>query len=165
MPRPVTLPSTCRDHSFSTKTLLHHHPPGRPDTITPEGVNCLYSVQRMLFSMTAWNIFWGRTNALDPWILSHCFFLPGCILHSSELCLHISFATAQQARVAQRLLGQKNPNNPKLTLVPLSAKTCVTQANPYRFSESGQKLICYYFPSVLFSRALQALLFWRKNTD
>lgn len=60
----------------------HRHPPGRPGSIAPEGVNCLYWLQRTFLPMTAWGVFWGRMNALDPWIMSHCSCLPGCILHS-----------------------------------------------------------------------------------
>lgn len=81
-------------------------------------------------------LFWGRKNALERWIISCWFLLPAClcILQHS---LHKTFARAQQARLSSEALGSKKPQSSHLCLI--SEETSVTQANPYRFSESGPK--------------------------
>lgn len=159
-------PVPARTRASQTKyPFWHYHPPGRPDTITPEGVNCLYQLRRTFLPMTAWGIFWGRTNALDPWITSHCSSLPGCILHSSALCLYISFARVRRARVSLETLGSKKKKTKAHTCSSFSGKSCVTQANPHRFSGSSQKLICYYFCLSTLFQDFSSVTFFGEGTQ
>lgn len=116
--------------------------------------------------MTAWCIFWGRTNALDPWIMSHCSSLPGCILHFSELCLHISFARAQQARVS---LGKKK-KFPKLTLVylflkknPKNNKLCDSSKSLQVFWIRPKAYMLLVFPQYFFPELFKHFFFLQKE--